>query len=140
DRLRSVSASSLVPVIFLSQSRDLSFVVRSMRLGAFSVLAKPWAVERLLHEVNEAYEATKKQEKWMIEASSCMTRLASLSGREQTIVDMIVEGNLTKEIAADLKLSEKTVENHRRNILKKTGARCVADLVRMAVMAQIAST
>ncbi|MDS4016097.1 MAG: response regulator [Candidatus Accumulibacter sp.] len=123
--------SPQVPVIFLSGYADVPTAVRAMRLGAFDVIEKPFNVQHLIERVNTALHLA--EERRAAETNSASSWRQSLTPREQDILSAIISGKRNKLIAAELGISERTVESHRASIMAKAKAHSAAELVAMAV-------
>ena len=78
----------------------------------------------------------KRTEGEVREQAVCKTQLASLTDREREVMDLVVDGKANKVIAHSIDRSEKTVEKHRANVMRKLKVRTVADLVRLAIIAK----
>jgi len=122
---------SEVPVIFLSGFADVATAVRAMRLGAFDFLEKPFNVQQLIERVNAALRRVETMSPRPADPGAHW--LATLTPREHDVLNAIVEGKRNKIIAADLGISERTVETHRANIMAKAGAQTGAELVAKAI-------
>jgi len=92
-------------------------------------------VEALLHQNDKLIQQQKVFGKLLPLQENAATRVASLTPRERQILELVLAGRPSKNIAADLGVSQRTVENHRASILKKTGSKCVAALARFALAA-----
>lgn len=117
---------SLVRVVFLTGRGDIGSTVRAMKHGAVDVLTKPADEAELLAAVRDALQKAREEQARAADA------LAELTARERQVLEQIVSGRLNKQIAADLGTVEKTIKFHRANLMRKLGARSVADLVRLA--------
>ena len=124
-----------LPVILLSGHADTAIAVRAMHEGAFDVLQKPCEPAVLLATVADAIaeDAARRQRRAPHERAR--QRLAQLSERERAVFDGIVAGRLNKSIAAELGLTESTIEVHRRNLMRKLGAGTLTELVQLHVAA-----
>jgi FixJ family two-component response regulator len=123
-----------IPIIFVTGHGDIPMTVRAMKAGAVDFLTKPFRDQDMLDAVAMAIERDRKRrkdEKILLELRSL---LASLTPREQEILALVASGLMNKQIAAEVDLAEITVKIHRGHIMKKMGARSLADLVRMAEM------
>ena len=121
-----------IPVIFLSGYADVPTAVRAMRLGAFDFLEKPFNVQHLIERVNAARRLADERRAAAVPAPAAGDDWRkSLTPREQEILAAIVTGKRNKVIAADLGISERTVETHRAHIMAKSGASNVIELVGM---------
>lgn len=126
-----------IPVIFLTGYADVPTAVRAMRLGAFDFLEKPFNIQHLIERVNEALRVTETRRSPNgavppVNGRSAVWR-ESLTPREREVLDGIVSGKRNKVIAADLNISERTVETHRASIMTKANVRSLAELVSLAV-------
>jgi FixJ family two-component response regulator len=121
-----------VPIIFITGHGDIPMTVRAMKAGAVEFLTKPFRDQDLLDAVQIAVErdrARRSLEKTLYEVR---THFEALTPREQQVIGFVTAGLMNKQIAAELGVSEITVKVHRGNVMKKMGARSLADLVRMA--------
>ena len=134
--LRRLQAEGRGPVaIMMTAHGDVKMAVEAMRAGAADFIEKPATRDDILAAVARALEgrgdgttqATLKQQ-----ASALMD---SLTPRQREIMDRVLVGQPSKNIAADLGLSQRTVENHRALIMRKAGAKSIAELVRIALAA-----
>jgi two-component system, LuxR family, response regulator FixJ len=123
-----------LPIIFLTANADVPTTVELMKRGAIDVLVKPFDVPTLLAAVNNAIEqdAISHADKLLLEAVE--KRLDRLTPREYEVMELVVKGRANKQIAYELKLSEKTVEIHRSRVMKKMEAESIADLVRQCLL------
>lgn len=121
------------PVVLVSGYSDTAAVVRGMKAGAVDFLEKPFSSQQLLAAVEAAVErdaALRRRRDRTLEARG---RLDRLTRREREVAGLVAQGRLNKQIAADLGISQRTVEVHRQNLMRKLGADSVADLVRIVV-------
>jgi FixJ family two-component response regulator len=121
------------PIIFLSGCGSISVSVQAMRAGAVTFLTKPVRERELVAAVHEAVALDGRWRRTRAERIALQTRMASLTKREREVLDQIMEGRLNKQIAARLGTVEQTVKVHRARLMKKMGARSLAQLVRIAV-------
>ena len=128
---------AVIPVIFATGVAEIPVAVEAMQHGAFDYLQKPISQEDLLDRVRRAlaFDATTRAS--LLERRQAEERFESLTEREREILAMVVSGLSNKEAAARMKLSARTVEIHRASLMRKTGARNTAHLVRMAMELQI---
>lgn len=117
-----------LPVIFLTAYGSVSSAVHAMRRGAVDYLEKPYDPETLIDRIHEAHQRSSVH-------TVARARVARLTAKERQILDRVVEGHSTREIAKQLDRSEKTVEGHRHNIMKKLEATSLAQVVRTATLA-----
>src|SRR5262249_23132699 len=106
--------------------------VRAMKAGAVDFLAKPFRDQDLLDAVTTAIQRDQKRRELENAVADLRRHFSSLTPREREIMALVASGLMSKQIAAQIGLSEITVKVHRSHLMKKMGARSVADLVRMA--------
>jgi two-component system CheB/CheR fusion protein len=136
DLLRKLNDSGdRLPAIMITGNGEVSMAVRAMKAGAFDFIEKPIGHDELLACVDRALEQGRdasKKTAWREEAS---IQVAGLTLRQRQIMEMVLSGHPSKNIAADLGISQRTVENHRAAIMKKTGSRSLPALARLAMAA-----
>lgn len=115
------------PVIFLTGYADVPTAVTAMRLGAFDFIEKPFNIQHLIERAQEALRHARSQHR--ADGTHGIGWLALLTPREREVLDLIVTGLRNKAVAQELGISERTVETHRANIMQKSGAHSVAELV-----------
>ena len=128
-----IAKGSSLPIIMITAYGEVSLAVRAMRAGAVDFVEKPFSRQELLDRVHSAIDRSvtaKKRDKNRAEIAGL---LAKLTDRERQVMDLMVAGHQTKEIATELGISPKTVDNHRSRVFEKTGADGVAELVWMVV-------
>jgi len=130
---------SLLPIIFITGHGDIPMAVEAMRRGALDFIRKPFREQDLLDRINEALDRNEGKRKAMVDRRDMLQRLSSLSEREREVFDRVAAGDMNKVIGFDLGISERTIEVHRSNIMKKLKARTLADLVRINIEAKQAS-
>ena len=125
-------ADTHLPIIFISGHGDIPMTVRAMKAGAIEFLTKPFRDQDLLDAVQLAL---KRDRDHRIRESAILqtrARLEALTPREREVFSLVTSGLMNKQVAAELGVSEITAKVHRGNVMKKMGARSLADLVRMA--------
>lgn len=122
-----------LPIIFLSAYGDAQMGAQAVKKGAFDFLQKPYRNQDLLDAVNAALALSKKAAEKQNEKRKDFDLLATLSQREMEILDKVVCGNSSKEIAKLLGISYKTVEAHRGRIMGKLGLKSTGDLIHFAL-------
>ena len=128
-----------IPVIVITGHGDVSLAVEAMKNGAFDFLEKPFDDEVLISSVRNALDHGETQAKGSAERAEILDKLATLSGRERQVLDGLVAGLPNKTIGYDLKISPRTVEIYRANVMTKMSASSLADLVRMALISGVIS-
>jgi FixJ family two-component response regulator len=125
-------ANSHVPVIFISGFADVPMSVRAMKAGAVEFLTKPVRHQDLLEAVQSAVERDRVRRSNDQAIAALQATFETLTPREREVMAHVVAGRLNKVIAGELNLTEATVKVHRAQVMRKMGARSVADLIRMA--------
>ncbi|MBN1343435.1 MAG: response regulator transcription factor [Phycisphaerae bacterium] len=123
-----------LPVILITGYGDVEMAVRALQNGAEDFLEKPVNEQLLLERVRRSLCRSVESLRRRTQVLTIGRRAAELSPREREVMEMVVSGRSNKDIAGRLKLSTKTVETHRRNVMAKMQAGSVAELVRMAVL------
>ena len=121
-----------IPIIFMTGHGDIPMSVRAMKAGAVDFLTKPFRDQDLLDAVFAGIERDRRRREQARAVSELRAHLESLSTREREIMALVTSGLMNKQVAAEVGLSEITVKIHRGNVMKKMGAKTLADLVRMA--------
>lgn len=124
---------AMLPVIFITGHGDIPMAVEAMQHGAFDFLQKPFRDQDLLDRVQKALAKDSEIRKSHSDVAQIRSRFGELTAREREVLDMMMAGKSNKVMAADLGLSQRTVEIHRARVMEKTGAHSVAQLVRMAI-------
>ncbi len=126
-----------LPVIMITGHADVPIAIRAMKAGAVDFLEKPFDGQTLLTCVRGALQKDHRVKAEAARRAHAGTRLKQLTEREREVLEMVAEGLLSKEIAARLGISTRTVEAHRARIMHKTESETLADLIRLAVLAGI---
>jgi two-component system response regulator FixJ len=121
------------PVILITGHGDIDMAVAAIKVGAFDFIEKPFDESRLLASIRTAMAANMKPAADAAELERLQSRFDSLSARQRQVMELAVAGLSNKEIGSRLKISPKTVENHRAWVMERIGARNIADLVRIAM-------
>lgn len=127
-----------LPVILMTGYGDIQMSVRGMKAGAIDFLTKPVRHQDLLDAIGAALARDRDRRIEDGEISAIRKRHSSLTRREMEVLNLVTLGKMNKQIAGDLQLSEITVKIHRGSMMKKMGARTLADLVKMAELLRLA--
>jgi two-component system CheB/CheR fusion protein len=128
-------ASPLLPAIMITGNSDVHMAVQAMKAGALDFIEKPFDQGELLASIERALEQSRDTGKLAAWSEAAASRIATLTQRQRQIMDLVLAGHPSKNIAADLGISQRTVENHRASIMKKTGAKSLPALARLALAA-----
>ena len=121
-----------IPIIFITGHGDIPMTVKAMKAGAIEFLTKPVREQDLLDAVQIALDSDRIRRKREQTVAELQGRIESLTSREREVMALVTMGRMNKQIAAEIGLSEITVKVYRHNVMKKMGAKSLADLVRMA--------
>ena len=139
--LQSQTAHEVHPqIVFVTGHGDIPRTVRAMKAGAVDFLTKPFKEVDLIRAVLAALAQDGDVRQMRAEMTKLRQRLSRLTPRESEVLPLVVSGLLNKQAAAELGISEVTLQIHRGNIMKKMGAESLAELVRMAGMLQVPMT
>src|ERR1700726_4706081 len=125
-------ANMHIPIIFMTGHGDIPMTVRAMKGGAVDFLTKPFRDQDMLDAVVAAIERDRKRREAGKIVANLQALFETLTPREREILALVSSGLMNKQTAAELGLAEITVKIHRGHIMKKMGARSLADLIRMA--------
>jgi two-component system CheB/CheR fusion protein len=138
DLLRHLRrAGDALPSVMITGNSDVPMAVQAMKAGADDFVAKPIGYQELLNAIDKAMEHSldgAKRAAWRQEAAH---HIADLTPRQRQIMELVLAGQPSKNIAADLGISQRTVENHRASIMKRTGSGSLPALARLAVTAAL---
>jgi two-component system, LuxR family, response regulator FixJ len=126
---------STCPVILITGHGDVALAVEAMKAGAADFIEKPFDDEALLEAIRSALNAGPAVPGDSSARKEAEARLADLSPRERDVLQGLVAGKINKVIAHDLSISPRTVEVYRANLMAKTGARSMSELMRLALAA-----
>ncbi len=120
------------PIIFVTGHGDIPMTVKAMKAGAVEFLTKPFRDQDMLDAVQLALARDRARRESEKTTSDLRTNFEALTSREQEVMALVTSGLMNKQIAAEIGVSEITVKFHRGNVMRKMGARSLADLVNMA--------
>jgi two-component system, LuxR family, response regulator FixJ len=122
-----------LPIIFITGHGNIQMAVSAIQAGAVDFLEKPIREQELWDSIRKALEIDTQNRRRKARRQQVEEHLALLSEGERAVLNSILEGKLNKEIAVELGLSNRTVEDRRARLMKKMNARSVAELVRLAM-------
>jgi FixJ family two-component response regulator len=122
-----------MPVIMISGCADIPMAVQAMSLGAMDFLEKPFSRRALLGRIQEAIDQDARNQRQCVRKSELADRIEKLSTRQREVLDLLVAGKHSKQIAGELGIGEKTVAKHRAGVLDKMQVDNVVELVRLMV-------
>jgi two-component system response regulator DctR len=127
DALAARDLTQRIPIIFLTGHGDVPMAVDTLKRGAFDFFEKPFNDNKLMDRVEQALAASRQASA----SAAIQTRLATLSVREQEVLELILAGNMNKVIADKLSISMRTVEVHRAHIFDKMQVKTAVELARL---------
>lgn len=127
-----------IPTIVISGCADIPMAVEAMSAGAMDFLEKPFSRRDIIERIEKALNADSGASNRQCRRAEIAARIEKLSPRQRNVLDLLVAGKNSKQIAAELKIGEKTVAKHRAGVLEKMRADNVVDLVRQMIEAGLA--
>jgi len=127
ENLNSLGAS--IPVIIITGHADVPMAVHALKAGAVDFVQKPYRNQLLLDSINNALAMDTIARRSREETRQHDRQLATLTGREQEVLDKLLAGSISKQIARELGISTRTVEAHRQSLLRKLGVGSVKELL-----------
>lgn len=140
DLQRQIAVGGHPPIVFITGHGDIPSSVRAIKHGAVDFLTKPFSDADLMTAIHAAIAQDREQRSQRAGLEVLKQRYLELTPREREVLPLVVSGLLNKQAAAELGISEVTLEIHRRNVMQKMGAASLADLVRMAERLEIPIT
>ncbi|MEJ1963557.1 MAG: response regulator [Gammaproteobacteria bacterium] len=139
DLQRQLAGTRHPPIVFITGHGNIPSTVQAMKAGAVDFLPKPVGQQQLLAAIDTAVERDRHKRAVEQELNTLRSRYAVLTPRERQLLPLVVRGVLNKQAAANLGISEVTVQIHRGNIMRKMIARSLSELVRMSLKLGIAT-
>lgn len=140
DLQRQIAEGDHPPIVFITGHGDIPSSVRAIKRGAVDFLTKPFSDADLMAAIRTALAQDRKTRAERADRNALQRRYRELTQREREVLPLVVSGLLNKQAAAELGISEVTLEIHRRNVMQKMAAASFADLVRIAERLEIPIT
>jgi two-component system, LuxR family, response regulator FixJ len=122
-----------LPVVFVTSHANVAMAVEAMQMGAVHFLEKPVREQQLWDSIRKAIDLDAQNRRRLARRQRAEELLAKLTPGEREVLDLILEGKMNKEIASELGLSTRTIEDRRAKLMKKMNAQCVAELVQLVM-------
>ncbi|MBW7906654.1 MAG: response regulator transcription factor [Phycisphaerae bacterium] len=122
-----------LPTIIITGHGDVPVAVRAMKDGALEFLQKPFSTQLLLEHIRAALDRDVERREALARRSSVAARLAALTERERQVMELVVSGKISKEVAAELGISKKTVDVHRARVMQKLQVQSLPELVELVL-------
>lgn len=140
DLQRQIAEGDHPPIVFITGHGDIPSSVRAIKRGAEDFLTKPFSDADLMAAIRAAIAKDRERRSERADLDVLKRRYLELTPRERDVLPLVVSGLLNKQAAAELGISEVTLQIHRRNVMQKMAAASLADLVRIAEKLQIPVT
>jgi len=128
-----------IPIVFITGYGDIPMTVKAMKAGAIEFLTKPFRDHDFLNAIRSAVQQNSKERAADKSLEKVKRDFLELTPREKEVIVLVASGLMNKQIAAKLGVSEITVKVHRGNVMRKMGARSLAELVRMSDALRLSS-
>jgi len=125
------AAGHQIPVIILTGHAEVEMAVEAVKAGAMDFVEKPYSAQKMIELIQRAIVTDASNRQHQAELSDFQTRRHSLSEREQQVLELLVDGKTTKEIALALDIRPPTADFHRRNLLEKMNVENAVQLARI---------
>jgi two-component system response regulator FixJ len=122
-----------MPIIFVTGHGDVPTAVEAMKHGAVEFIQKPFREQLLIDAIQKAIQVNIKDQKHLKEVKQTKDKLASLTTRENQVLEAVLSGKANKVIAIDLHLSQRTIEIHRAHVMEKMAVKSLAELVKVVM-------
>ena len=122
-----------LPVVFFTGQGDIPSSVKAMRGGAEDFLVKTSPKEVLFATIERALARDAREREARVRRRELQSRFEELTPREHQVVSQVIKGRMNKQIAAEMGIDERSVKRHRTNLMRKLGAKSVAELVQLVV-------
>lgn len=126
-----------LPVIIFSGHADVALAVEAMRRGALTVLQKPFPLDQLTPHIRQAIELDRTRRELSQQRQLARDRMATLTPREREVLDLLVQGKTNKEMAAQLHLTLRAIEDRRSRLMRRMGVNSLAELLTLIQQADL---
>lgn len=133
-RLRELCCE--MPIIVISGHADVPMAVQAMRQGAITVLTKPFRLDELIAHLQKAFADSDSRRAATLRRQEAQNRLATLTEREREVLTLISQGQTNKQMAAQLSLTLRAIEDRRARLMRRLNVRSVAELLALVQQAQ----
>lgn len=140
DLQHQIAGGDHPPIVFITGHGDIPSSVRAIKRGAVDFLTKPFSDADLMQAIRTAVVQDRRALAERADLDVLKRRYLELTPREREVLPLVISGLLNKQAAAELGISEVTLQIHRRNVMQKMAAASLADLVRIAERLQIPVT
>ncbi len=140
DLQKKIADGNHPPIVFITGHGDIPSSVRAIKHGAVDFLTKPISDDDLMRAVRAGLAQDRQARLERAEMTALRERYSALTRRERDVLPLVVSGLLNKQAAAELGISEVTLQLHRRNVMHKMAAASLADLVKLAQKLEIPVT
>jgi FixJ family two-component response regulator len=130
-------ADAPLPIIMMTGYGDFQMAVRALKGGAIDIFQKPFDDQEVLERIRQAIESDSETRRARSAKTSVQARLKTLTPRERAVLELLIAGKTSKEIAVDLDLSVRTVESHRAHIMEKMDVDTATKLVATVLQARV---
>lgn len=135
-----IAQGTKLPIVFITGHGDVPMAVEAMKKGAIDFIRKPFRDQELLDSISDALNSEEKTRQHEADISQISERENTLTPREQEVFGRIAQGQANKVVAIELEISERTVEIHRSQVMKKMNVRSLAALVRCKLLLEQANS
>lgn len=129
---RMAELGSTLPIIFLTGYADVPTTVKAIKAGAHDFLTKPVASEQLIGSIEQAMAQHEIARAARQRLNAFRAQLDTLTPREHQVFELVIQGKINKQIAAQLGATERTIKAHRHRVMEKMGVQSLAELVSIA--------
>lgn len=129
-----------LPVIIISGHADVPLAVEAMRRGALTVLEKPFPLDQLTPHIRHAIEVDRSRREVSQQRQQARDRMATLTSREREVLELVTQGKTNKEMAAQLHLTLRAIEDRRARLMRRVGVNSLAELLALVQQANLGET